>query len=178
MPDRNAASLREERGRHVLRFERLLSHPPARVWQALTSSDELARWHPTPFEFEPAVGGRVRFAAPPGVPDWPDGEVLEFDPPRTLSYTWGQDDLRWELQERPDGCLLILSHSFGDRFKAARDAAGWELCLVALGESLDGVPVPNTSGSKQPPDGWSELNRDYEERFDIAPERATPPPQM
>jgi len=39
------------------------------------------------------------------------------------AHTWGEDELRWELRPHEDGCVLVLTHTFDDRFKAARDAA-------------------------------------------------------
>jgi len=73
--------------------------------------------------------------------------------------------------------MLTLTHTFGDRFKAARDAAGWHLCLDALSSSLDGDGVSGGDGGELLPSGWRELNREYEERFGIPSEEATPPPQ-
>jgi Activator of Hsp90 ATPase homolog 1-like protein len=106
----------------------------------------------------------------------PDGEVTEWDPPRVLAHTWGEDRLRWELRPHDDGCLLILIQIFEDRMKAARDAAGWHLCLDVLAVALDGAPVDRSAHSERPPEDWKELNRAYEERFGILPEQATPPP--
>jgi hypothetical protein len=71
-------------------------------------------------------------------------------------------------------CRLI--HSFDDRFKAARDAAGWHLCLVALASALDSGRRPQPGHGAQPERGWSDLNRDYQDRLGIAPGQATPPP--
>jgi uncharacterized protein YndB with AHSA1/START domain len=175
------AVLQDRDGRTVLRFERELSQARERVWRALTSHDELARWHPTPFELEPAqVGGRVCFKPPPHVPEIPDGRVFEYDPPRVLAYTWWQDELRWELREHDrGGCVLTLTHSFDDRFKAARDAAGWHLCLRALSRLLaDAVGASQHAEQPRLPDGWSELNGEYQQRFGISPEQATPPPEL
>jgi uncharacterized protein YndB with AHSA1/START domain len=183
MPDAANAVLQDEEGRSVLRFERVLRHPPDRVWRALTDPGELSAWHPTPFEVEPADGGGVVRYLPEGdVPDMPDGAVTEYDPPRLLAHAWGEDHLRWELQPHDGGCLLVLTHIFEDRFKAARDAAGWHVCLDALSEMVDGETpqlYSHRAGGEAPaiPQGWQELNREYEERFGIPPEKATPPPE-
>jgi hypothetical protein len=40
------------------------------------------------------------------------------------------------------GTPLVLTHTFDDRLKSARDAAGWHLCLDALELSIDGVDDP------------------------------------
>jgi uncharacterized protein YndB with AHSA1/START domain len=178
MPDVPNAVLEETQGRALLRFERELAHPPERVWRALTEVDELFGWHPTPAEFEPRVGGVVRYSPGGDVPEMPDGEVTEYDPPHVLGHSWGDDLLRWEIRARDGGSLLILTHSFDDRFKAARDAAGWHVCLKALAARLDGVELPPHPDTGRLPGGWRELNTAYEERFGIPPEKATPPPSQ
>jgi uncharacterized protein YndB with AHSA1/START domain len=180
MPVAPEAILQDQRGRSVLRFERTLAHQPERVWRALTERGELIGWHPTPFEIEPEVGGSVRFVAAPEAPDAPaiaDGKVTEYDPPRILAHTWDDDLLRWELQPHDDGCLLILTHTFDDRFKAARDAAGWHVCLNALEAALAGH-TKSRQVMSGPDKAWEPLNAAYEERFGIPHEKATPPPEM
>jgi uncharacterized protein YndB with AHSA1/START domain len=176
MPVAPEAILQDQEGRPMLRFERRLPHPPERVWRALTETDELSAWHPSPPEFELEVGGTVRFTD--SAIAFPDGEVTDCDPPRTLGYTWGDDHLRWELEPLEDGCLLVLLHSFDDRFKAARDAAGWDLCLDSLSSLLAGEPAPPSKDPTAQPREWQELNSAYEKRFGIPPERATPPPEL
>jgi hypothetical protein len=74
------------------------------------------------------------------------------------------------------GCVLRLTHTFEDRLKAARDGAGWHLCLDALSTSLAGRPRPQRGTGPRLPNGWSQLNRDYQERFGISAREATPPP--
>jgi uncharacterized protein YndB with AHSA1/START domain len=174
------AKLEEVDGRPALRFERVLPHPPQRVWRALTEPEEMFAWHPTPARFEPRPGGRVEWDPKGHVPDMETGEVTDYDPPRTLGYTWGveegqaPDHLRWELRPHDGGCLLVLVHSFSDRFKAARDGAGWHLCLDSLADSLgqgEGAGAPSSDSGR-----WQALNARYQERFGISPEQATPPP--
>ena len=72
----------------------------------------------------------------------------------------------------------MLIHTFDDRFKAARDAAGWHLCLDALASSLEGAKAASTGDGERIPGDWRELNRAYERRFGIPPEKATPPPAL
>jgi uncharacterized protein YndB with AHSA1/START domain len=170
------AILEDRDGRVVLRFERVLRHPPERVWAALTEVDDLRRWHPSPFELDARVGGAVAYLPPDGAA-FGQGEVIAYAPPRELAHTWGEDLLRWTLTPRDDGTLLVLEHTFDDRNKAARDAAGWELCLGALRGALDGTAdAPAPVGEAAIPAGWEELNRRYQARFGIAPQDATPPP--
>jgi len=177
MPETADAILTDQQGRAVLRFERTLDHPPERVWAALTEPVDQRSWHPTPFELEPAVGGRVTYLPGGDVPEMPAGEVTEYDPPRVLAHTWDEDVLRWEVRPAGDGAVLVLTHTFDDRFKAARDAAGWHLCLDALAAALDGSGAPDDGDGDGLPGGWSDLNAAYEERFEIPHERATPRPE-
>jgi predicted 3-demethylubiquinone-9 3-methyltransferase (glyoxalase superfamily)/uncharacterized protein YndB with AHSA1/START domain len=175
MPVSADAILEDAQGRLVLRFERLLDHPPDQVWLALTELDQLRRWHPSPFELEPRGGGTVSFLPPEGNA-FGDGRVTAYEQPRLLAYSWGEDHLRWELEPRDGGTRLVLTHTFDDRLKAARDAAGWDLCLDALAMSLSGGDDPPPTGESAIPAGWEELNRAYQQRFGIVPEQATPPP--
>jgi hypothetical protein len=109
----------------------------------------------------------------------PENEVTDWDPPRRLGYTWAKegerpDHLLWELRPHDDGCLLVLVHTFEDRLKAARDGAGWHICLDALAGELDGVSERPSAEHEAGP--WPALNGEYQGRFGIAPEEATPPP--
>jgi uncharacterized protein YndB with AHSA1/START domain len=178
MPDTRPAvfSVREERP--TLAFERVLAHPPERIWSALTNHHEMLEWHPTPFDIEPREGGRVSYRSTPQAPEMPDGTVLAYEPPRLLAYTWGEDELRWELHPHEEGCLLKLAHSFDDRFKAARDAAGWHVCLDVLERSLRSRRATPEAGEPRLPGDWKALNSEYERRFGIPPEQATAPPQL
>jgi uncharacterized protein YndB with AHSA1/START domain len=169
------AVLLQREGKAVLRFERRLRHSPERVWAALTERGELDGWHPTPFELR---GEEIVY---PGEHDPPmrPGRVLACEPPRLLAHTWGEDELHWKLQETDDGCLLELEHVFEDRFKAARDGAGWHLCLLTLRGRLDGAAAPRPGEGmvdQRLPDRWAELNQEYQQRFGISPEQATPVP--
>lgn len=105
-PDEHAVLI-ERDGRSVLRFERLLPHTPERVWATPTEPDKLAAWHPSPFLLEPRVGGAVRSLPTQGIPV-PPGRVLAFERGTLLAHTLGEDELRWTLEPRAEGCLLTL----------------------------------------------------------------------
>lgn len=118
-------------GRSVLHMQRRLTHPPAKVWRALTEPEHLAQWFPTEVSID---GGRVRFGFGPG------GTVIAHDPPRLLAFTWGDDELRWEISpDTTGGTLLDFTHTFADRHGAASFASGWHTCFVALSRLLDGL---------------------------------------
>jgi uncharacterized protein YndB with AHSA1/START domain len=126
------ATLLNTSTRPVLRFERHLADPPATVWRALTSPDELKAWFPSTIETDEwRVGASLRFTFDEHTIEPLVGTVLEYDEPHRLAYTWGDETLRFELTAEPGGTLLVLTDEL-DRPFAARNSAGWEVCLERL----------------------------------------------
>lgn len=135
-------TLRTVDGKGVLRIERTLAHPPEKVWRALTEPAHLHHWFPFDVEVELTPGGKITFLEQGGgAGPSTYGEVLEADPPRIFAFTWGDDELRWELRPEGDGALLVFTHVFGDRAGAASFTAGWMTCIDALELVLDDKPV-------------------------------------
>ncbi|HEX6425162.1 MAG TPA: SRPBCC family protein [Acidimicrobiales bacterium] len=128
-------------GRSVLRIERRLDHPPARVWRAVTQPEHLAQWFPAAVSFDGRLAPGVAVAFDMGDGPVLDGVVTAVEPPRTLAFTWGDDHLRFDLAPDGDGCRLVLTHTFDDRAGAASFAAGWDRCLAAL-DRVAGGRVP------------------------------------
>ena len=156
-------------GRYVLRFERVLAHSMTEVWHALTDPVALHQWFPQDVEADLRPGGKILFShRKENVPGF-DGEIIDFDPPRLISYTWGGDLLRWELRPDPGGCLLLFSDTIAEVGKAARDGAGWHVCLEALVAALDGTAPP-------PDDRWRKVHPGYADRFGPAAATIGPPP--
>lgn len=126
-------------GRPAVRFERTYRHPPERVWAAITDPAELAHWFPSAMRMEAQVGGRIEFSDDPNMPD-SRGTVLVLDPPRRLSYTWGRDEMRFELEPATaGGCTLTMINVLEARNAAARNAAGWSVCLAGLDKLVEGA---------------------------------------
>ena len=179
--DAREGTLDRADGRWRLRFVRVLRHPPEKVWRALTQEQHLAAWFPTTIEGEMRPGAPLRFRfrgtdLPPTT-----GELIEYEPPRVLEFTWGfsEEDVdrpertRFELAPEGDGCRLTFSTTYDKVGKSARDAAGWHGCFDALEEHLAGEPPSADAAGR-----WEPLNRLYTERF--GPETATigPPESM
>jgi uncharacterized protein YndB with AHSA1/START domain len=59
------------------------------------------------------------------------GEVLEVREPQRLAFTWGDETLRFELTAHDGGTRLILIDELRPGI-AARNAAGWDVCLDRL----------------------------------------------
>jgi uncharacterized protein YndB with AHSA1/START domain len=158
--------LEEVDGAWRLRFTRKLPHPPEKVWRALTEPDQLSTWFPTTIEGDRATGAALRFSFPNGeAPDF-DGTMLACDPPSVLEFQWGPDRLRFEIRPDGDGCVLTLYDILEDQGKAARDAAGWHVCLDALlGYLATGASHRNAH------ENWQPRNAEYIAQF--PPEAST-----
>lgn len=166
-------------GRSAVRFERVYDHPIDRVWALVSEPAELAHWFPFPrITVDLAVGGEITFAGDPNMPDMVlTGEVTAVDPPHLFTFTWGGDELRFELT-RLDGARtrLTLTDFLESPDAAARNAAGWDLCLAALdarvaSETADSVAV---SGEAAGEAAGAAANRRSDER--PAQQRPSGPP--
>jgi len=60
------------------------------------------------------------------------GSVLERDPPRRVTFTWGADIIGFALTEPPDGGTIFVLTEELSANHAARNAAGWDACLDRL----------------------------------------------
>ena len=144
-----------------LRIERWLPGPVERIWAYLTDSAKRGEWL-APGEMELRVGGRVehRFrhadlsheTKPPAkYGDYEAGHVMHgtvtrCEPPRLLSYTWGDgeedSEVAFELFPLDDGEVkLVVTHSrLRSREGMTSVAAGWDAHLGILLDRLAGRP--------------------------------------
>ncbi|MFF7970040.1 SRPBCC domain-containing protein [Streptomyces sp. NPDC007905] len=119
-------------GRPAVRFSRVHDHPVERVWRFVTDPDELAQWFPSRPDMDLRPGGVIRFSGDPNMPE-STGTVLALHPPRHLSFEWGGDELHFDLAEADGGrTRFTLTNVLAAENTAARNSAGWEVCLAAL----------------------------------------------
>lgn len=128
-------------GRPTVRVERHYPHPIDKVWRAVTTSEHLGEWFPSPVVVDLRPGGAMHFSAFDGEAA-ALGTVEALEPPRLFSFTWGADRMVFELATDGDGTRFTLTHSFDDRVGAASFATGWEMCLAGLRHVLAGEPLP------------------------------------
>ena len=152
--------------RHQLRFTRRFPHPPDKVWRAITEPEHLRAWFPAEMVGDRAAGARLRFVFPNGEAPDSEGEIVVYDPPSVLEYTWGEDRLRFELRPDADGTVMTFVTTFSELGKAARDGAGWHECLDVLEHELAGDKPPWDPGNR-----WDEVHPAYVESF--GPEAST-----
>jgi uncharacterized protein YndB with AHSA1/START domain len=137
-------------GRPAVRFERTYPHPADRLWAAVTEPDQLKGWFPSNVAIEPRVGGTVTFDGDPNIGKL-TGTVLTYDPPRRIAFTWGPDELQFDVEALGETqSRLTLTNVLSERDAAARNASGWTVCLGELdnlmaGEASDG---PHTEANQ------------------------------
>jgi uncharacterized protein YndB with AHSA1/START domain len=133
-----------------------IAAPPERVFQALSDPKQQRVWWNNDvcplksFEMDARRGGKWSFSTQKsdltinGVNTFDcAGEIVEFDPPRLLAYTWianWHDDksrktlVRWELLAKDGGTLVKVTHSGLAQEDVARQdyAGGWPGVLEQL----------------------------------------------
>ena len=149
-------------GKPAVRFERRYPHSVDRVWRAVTEPEELGHWFTATVEVDLRDGGAMRFTFPDGEMEPTDGRVIELDPPRRFAFRWGEEKLRIELEPDGEGCRLRFTHLLSTSEQAARDAAGWHVCLERLSELLSGDAgeAPGTEATSE----WREHYKEYQRR--------------
>ena len=126
---------------------------PRRVFQALTTKEDLERWFLVKAEVDVRPGGAIRFEWGSGMVE--EGLILVYEPPHRLSYTWeafepSPTTITFELTAEDDGTRLHLIHSgIGegegwDNYFTSVDG-GWSTHLVDLTSWLE-------TGTCPPPD--------------------------
>ena len=185
MTDREPYELGPASGAHIqkdgenwtLVLVRELRHSPDKVWAALTEPAQLREW--APFDADASLGetGRSVKLTTVGAPKPMVSEtsVTRADAPHILEYSWGGQDMRWQLDAVAAGTRLTLWHNINRDF-IAMGAAGWHLCLAVMDRHLDGSPIGRTVGpAAMKVGGWQRLHAEYAKQFGI--ETPNRPPQ-
>jgi uncharacterized protein YndB with AHSA1/START domain len=131
----------------TLVIERVVPHPPEKLWRALTENPLIAQWLMNN-DFEPVVGRRFQFRSEP-MPNWNgviDCEVLIVDNLKRLSYSWssmgGDSVVLWTLTPAEGGTHVRMEQSgFGPDQQAAYQGAtyGWQKFLGNLERVVAGL---------------------------------------
>jgi uncharacterized protein YndB with AHSA1/START domain len=170
----SGAEVRKEGDRWTLVLVRDLSHPPSRVWEAITAPEHLREW--APFDSDRSLGsvGAVTLSTVgTPTPQVSQSQVKRADAPRLLELEWGGQDLRWELEPLGSGgTRLTLWHNIDRRF-IAMGAAGWHICLDVLERALVGRPIGRLVGpAAMAFSGWQRLHGEYARQFGVQPPSA------
>ena len=97
-----------------LEKELFIKATPERVFQALTTKEDLERWFLVKAEVDLRPGGEIRFEWAPDAVEV--GKILVLEPPHRLSYSWeafepSPTTITFELTAENDGTHLRLIHT-------------------------------------------------------------------
>ncbi len=169
------AEARKEGDKWTLVLVRELRHPPTKVWQALTDPAELREWAPFDADRNLGTAGSAKLStvgAP--APHVTEGSVKRAEALRLLEFSWGGNDMRWELEPLTNGTRLTLWHNIGRNF-ISMGAAGWHICFDVLARFLEGQPIGRiVGGDALKFGGWQRLNAEYARQFGIDAMNPTP----
>ena len=145
-----------------------LHHPPALVWQALTDPAHLSEWAPFDADRNLAATGPVKLSTVgTPTPQVSDTTVKRAEAPKLLESSWGDNELRWQLEPLGTGTRLTLWHHSDRRF-LAMGAAGWHICLDVLDHLLSGTPIGRiVAGDAMKFAGWQRLHAEYARQFGV-----------
>jgi uncharacterized protein YndB with AHSA1/START domain len=167
----SGAEVRKDGDKWTLVLVRDLAHPPAKVWKALTDPEQLREW--APFDSDRNLGalGTAKLStvgAP--TPHVSETRVTRAEAPTALEYSWGGNDIRWELAPLAGGgTRLTLRHNI-DRSFISMGAAGWHICFDVLGRFLAGQPIGRIVGPEVMKfSGWQRLNAEYAKQLGVEP---------
>jgi uncharacterized protein YndB with AHSA1/START domain len=163
----SGAEVRKEGERWTLVLVRDLAHPPEKVWKAITDPAHLREWAPFDSDRNLETVGTARLSTVgTPTPQVSETHIKRADEPRLLEYSWGEQDLRWELEPRAgNGTRLTLWHNIDRRF-ISMGAAGWHICFDVLGQLLAGEPIGRIVGAEAMKfGGWQRLNAEYAKQF-------------
>jgi uncharacterized protein YndB with AHSA1/START domain len=161
------AQVRKDGERWTLILVRELSHPPEKVWQAITDPAHLRKW--APFDADGSLGtvGTVKLTTVgTPAPQVSETRVTRAEAPKALEYKWGGFDIRWELEASDAGTRLTLFHNI-DRGFISMGAAGWHICFDVLDHLLSETPIGRIVAGEAMKFGWQRLNAEYAKQFGI-----------
>lgn len=161
------AEIRKEGDTWTLVLVRDLRHPPAKVWTAITDPEHLREW--APFDADRnlgAVGTAKLTTVGAPTPMVSESQIRRAEAPRLLEFSWGEQNIRWELEPREGGgTRLTLWHNIDRKF-ISWGAAGWHICLDVLDHLLAGQPIGRIVGEDALKfGGWQQLLAEYSKQF-------------
>ena len=128
-------------GTVTLRYERSYLRPIETVWSAITQPERIADWLGAG-ELEPRAGGRFTVRVGPGGRVSITGNVLTWEPPSALAYTWTwpggvETIIRYDLTAAGTRATrLVFTHTGLPHDQMASVLPGWHLYLERLGQMV------------------------------------------
>jgi uncharacterized protein YndB with AHSA1/START domain/DNA-binding transcriptional ArsR family regulator len=139
-------------------FEVFIKTTPERLWDAITDSDQRAKYSFGVQTHSDWTTGSEYTSGIPGVVDIASGENVEVDPPRLLVQTftalwsdrvrsYGPTRVSWEIAPVGSSCRLTVTHDQLPAGASAELYGGWPMILSGLKTLLETGELLDTPGS-------------------------------
>lgn len=152
-----ATITKNEKG-YVAYFERQLNHTKEHVWSMLTVNEQLKKWFEELRVGELHDGGFMRFYMQDVIDE--KLEITEVKPLSILEFDWFGNEIRFELHDNPNGCVLVLKETITILTEqTTRDLTGWHVCLDVIRALLDGQVIKRE-------EEWKKWYEKYAKVFD------------
>ncbi|WP_282941024.1 SRPBCC family protein [Paenibacillus sp. RC67] len=134
------ADLQKAENGYIALFERHFKHSTEEVWAYLTENEKLGQWFTELEVKDLRKHGHIKFNMPDGT--HLDITITDLEPYAVMAYTWGKDQVRFELSSEPTGCQLFLREDITViTSHTPKDLAGWHVCLDVIEALLDGTTI-------------------------------------
>ena len=145
-------------GTPAVRFERVYPHAVERVWRMITVPEEMAAWFPSTVEVDLREGGEMAFTFPEHDGRADDGPRARARPAARVRVPVGRGRAAPRARARRRRAPADAHPGAPSADEAARNAAGWHVCLDRLGGEetdweplLRGVPAARAAGGRGDP---------------------------
>jgi uncharacterized protein YndB with AHSA1/START domain len=138
----------------MVEFERILSHPIEKVWDALTNPAILRIWM-TEVEMDFKPGGMMKLYFQDADKTVTHGQIITIEKPVKFEWLWEDELASWQLEMINDKqTRLRFTYSrLADKY-AFNVPAGWHVLLNQLDAVLNGRTEPYPFGAEGPtPEG-------------------------
>ena len=149
----------EVEGRGAVTFIRSYPVPAAEAWAAVSTAEGLAGWFPSSVRFEHDAG-LVALSGDPNQAGSTE-RIVDWEPPRRWAFEWGGDLLEFIVEGSDAEAELTLRNWLGDTRTAARNAAGWHVCLAALARKLGRPEGPHAGPADAGAPDWDHVYEGY-----------------
>lgn len=155
------AELKKAENGYIARFERHFNHSVEEVWSFLTENEKLKKWFPELLVEDLREGGIIKFDMQDGT--FEEMKIIELATHSVLQYTWGEDQVRFELYPESEGCRLVLVEMINKiTDHTPKDLAGWHVCLDVINALLDGRTLESRENEWKP---WYEKYKELTLNF-------------
>ena len=134
---------------YKVQFKRVFNHSIQKVWDAITSPEQLKYWF-TDVEVDFIPGGQIIFKFRDEAKSLSYGKVVSIEPPHKFVWTWEDELAEWNLEEfSKEKTQLILTYSKLPGEYALNAISVFHTLLDRLQERLDGGDVIYPFGTEE-----------------------------